>query len=133
VDWNLYAFLADVVVTVHFAYIVFTVGGLLCILVGGAFGWRWVRNVWFRTAHAIAVCIVAVQAIVGVLCPLTTLEYSLRRRAGRVIEDEISFVARLIRTVIFYDFSPEFFLALYVGFALLVLATIVFVPPRIRR
>ena len=132
-ELNRYAFLADLVVTIHFLYILFTVGGLLLILFGGVLSWRWVRNTAFRVTHLIAVVIVAIQAIVGVLCPLTTLEYALRRRAGQTVEAEISFVARLVRMIIFYDFSAQFFLWLYIGFALLVAVTLLFVPPTFRR
>ena len=131
VELNRYALFADLVVTVHFLYILFTVGGLFLILLGRALSWRWIRNGVFRIAHLIAVVIVAVQAIAGVLCPLTTIEYALRRRAGQTVEAEISFVARLVRMIIFYDFSPQFFLWLYVGFALLVACTLLLVPPKI--
>ena len=130
---EVYAVLADVVVSVHFLYVLFTVGGLVAILLGGALRWQWVRGFWFRVVHLIAVAIVAVQALAGILCPLTTLEYELRRRAGQSFNSEISFIARLIRSVIFYDFSPTFFLFLYVGFAVLVAATLLFVRPARRR
>ena len=42
--------LADVVLVLHFAYVLFVVGGLVAIWLGCALGWRWVRN--FRGANA---------------------------------------------------------------------------------
>ena len=74
---------ADLVVTFHVSYIAFVVLGMLAILVGIARGWAWVRNPRFRVAHLVAIAIVAVQALLGVACPLTTLENALRLRAGQ--------------------------------------------------
>jgi len=47
--------LADVVLVVHFAFVLFVVGGLALIWIGGAAGWQWVRGFWFRAAHLAAI------------------------------------------------------------------------------
>ena len=127
------ALLADLVVAFHFGYLLFTLGGELVILLGAAFHWRWVRGHLFRLLHLIAVLLVAVEALIGYLCPLTQLEHSLRNAAGQQVETEISFVGRLIRSVLFYDFPAWFFTALYIGFGLLVLITYICIPPRRNR
>ncbi len=57
----------------------------------------------------------------------------LRTAAGQGSERDLSFVARIIRRVIFYDFPPALFTALYVGFGLLILLTFVLVGPRRKR
>ena len=49
-----YPILADLVLLVHFLFVLFVVLGLMLILVGGAFGWRWVRDQAFRVAHLLA-------------------------------------------------------------------------------
>ncbi len=125
-----YAFLADLVVVVHFCYVAFTVGGELVILLGGACRWGWVRNLPFRIAHLAAVVLVAAEALAGTSCPLTVWEYRLRVLAGRGAEEQISFIARLVRSVIFHDLPAWVFLAAYVGFALLVGGTLFLVRPR---
>lgn len=48
------SFLADLVLLLHFAFVLFIVGGAALIWTGAGLGWRWVRNFWFRTAHLAA-------------------------------------------------------------------------------
>ncbi len=128
----MYAFLADLIVIVHFCYVTFTVGGELAVLLGGALRWRWVRNLPFRVTHLAAVVLVAVEALAGAACPLTVWEYQLRVLAGQRVEQQVSFVARLVRSIIFYDFPAWVFIAAYVSFAALVAATWFMVRPRRR-
>lgn len=90
---------------------------------------RIVRNRTFRLLHLVAVGFVGAEGALGVLCPLTVWEYVARRAAGQQVEEEIPLISRLIRQVLFYDFPPWVFSALYVGFALLVLVTYVWIPP----
>ena len=120
---------ADAVVLFHLCYVLFAVGGELLILLGWLRRWRWVRNLFFRIAHLAAVVLVAVEAAIGVLCPLTEWEYRLRLFAGQTVEEEIPFMARLVRRIIFYDFPAWVFTLAYILFALLVAATFIFVRP----
>lgn len=76
-----YQLLADAVLALHFGVVVFVVGGLLAVLVGNGLGWRWVNRRRWRLMHLVAVVVVAAQAWLGVLCPLTTLESWLRAQA----------------------------------------------------
>ena len=78
-----YRILADVVVAIHVFYIGFVVFGLVAILVGYRMGWRWVRNRHFRILHVAAIGFVCVESILGIDCPLTTLENRLRFDAGQ--------------------------------------------------
>lgn len=128
----IYAVLADLIVVFHFCYVLFTVGGELLILLGALFRWSWIRQRTFRIVHLFSVLLVAGEALIGILCPLTEWEYNLRERAGQTVEREIGFIARLVRAVIFYDFPWWVFLLLYTGFGLLVLITFFIIPPRKR-
>ena len=122
------ALLADVILIVHFLFVAFVVGGLALIWIGAAAGWQWVRNFWFRVAHLAAIAFVAGEALVGVWCPLTVWEDALRGVRG-----EKSFVARWIHRLMFYDFPGWVFTTAYVSFALVVIVTLVWLPPRRRR
>jgi hypothetical protein len=119
---------ADAVLLVHFAFVLFVTGGLAAIWIGAAFGSEWVRNLTFRVLHVAAICFVAAEALAGMVCPLTSWEDALRGR-----ETETGFVARWVRRVLFYDLPEGVFTAVYVAFALAVLATFWFVPPNRRR
>jgi len=125
-----YAAAADLLVAAHFCYVAFAVGGELVVIAGALLRWRWVRNPAFRIAHLVAVALVAVEASIGVPCPLTEWEYRLRELAGQRTEAHLSFIARIVRSVIFYDFPAWVFRAAYLGFAALVALTLVLVRPR---
>ncbi len=67
-----YRLLADLVVIVHFAFLVF-------IATGGLLAWRWPRLVWL---HMPAVAWGAAIITIGFTCPLTPLEKHFQRLAG---------------------------------------------------
>ncbi len=118
------SFLADLVLIVHFAFVLFVVGGLALIWFGAAFSWQWVRNFSFRVAHLAAIVLVAGEALAGIWCPLTLWEAQLRGAQA-----EKSFVAQWIHRLMFYDFPEWVFTAAYVLFALVVVASWRFVRP----
>ena len=119
--------MADAILVVHFLIVLFIVGGLLAVWVGAAFGWRWVRNRWFRYLHLAAIAFVAAEALLGVMCPLTVWEDALRGggEAG-------SFVGRWVRHFLYYDAPEWVFTVAYVGWTAATLATLRLVPPRRR-
>ncbi len=120
---------ANAVLALHLAYVAFTVGGQVAVLLGALLGWRWIRNRAFRLGHLAAVALVAVEALVGALCPLTLWEYQLREAAGDAAGERVGLVARIIRTLIYHDFPEWFFVALYVFWTGVVLATLIAIPP----
>jgi len=126
------ALLADALVVIHLLYILFVVGGEAAIIAGGIRGWAWVRNLPFRVAHLCAIVMVAAEALLGWICPLTEWEYQLRVAAGQQGERDISFVGRLFRLIVFYDLPTWFFTILHVSIALVVVVSLILVPPRWR-
>jgi polyferredoxin len=124
--------LADAVLVVHFAVVVFVVGGLVLILVGNWLRWRWVNALWFRVAHLVAIGIVVAQAWLGVACPLTTLESWLRVQAGSTAYRQ-GFIEHWLQRILFYEAPAWAFTSVYTVFALLVLAAWWYFPPRRKR
>lgn len=123
---------ADLIVVVHAAFVVFVVLGLLLILLGIAFRWGWVRNAWFRSLHLAAIGFVVLEALIGMTCPLTHWEKSLRELAGEVTYPG-DFIGHWAHELIFYDAEPWVFTAGYITFGLAVLAAFVLAPPRWRK
>ena len=130
---NIYTFLADCILVLHFCYLLFTVGGAAVILAGGLLGWRMIRNRLFRLLHLGSVVFVALEVLVGMWCPLTIWEYRLRILGGQHADGDIRFIGRIIRSIMFFDFPGWFFLLLYIGFAGLVAALFVIFPPQKNR
>ena len=110
-----YRILADLVLITHVAFVAFVVAGLLAILIGGAAGWRWVRNPWFRAGHLAGMALVVVQAWLGVICPLTTLEMYLREQAGDSTYRG-SFIAHWLQRLLYYEAPPWVFVVAYTVF-----------------
>jgi hypothetical protein len=122
--------LADAILIAHFGFVLFVVLGFALVLAGGALGWHWVRNRSFRTLHLAAILLVAAEALVGIACPLTVWEHTLRGPGAGAPED---FVPRWVSRLLFYDFPSWVFTVLYLLFAAAVAAAWRFVPPLPRR
>ncbi len=116
----MYQFLADVVLTFHVLLVAFIVLGLVLILMGWLKHWAWVRNRRFRSLHLAAIGVVAAQAWVGMICPLTSLEMWLRSLAGDT-RYEGSFIQHWLQRLLYYNAPDWVFLLAYSVFGLLVL------------
>jgi len=123
-----YRLLADAVLSLHFAIVLFVVGGLVLVLVGNWRGWRFVDAWWFRLAHLAAIGIVVAQAWLGIVCPLTTLENWLRTQANEPAY-EASFVEHWVSRVMYYDAPAWVFTLAYTLFGLAVIAAWWRYPP----
>lgn len=121
--------LADAVLAVHVGIAAFVVGMTLALLVGGPLGWRWVRRRRLRWLHVALVVVIALQAWLGRLCPLTIWEQWLRTRAGQQAYSE-SFVAHWLSRVLFFEAPWWTFVAAYSALALVVAGAWYWWPPR---
>ena len=128
-----YGLFADLIVVVHLCYVVFAVGGQAFVLLGAMCRWTAIRSRLFRISHLVAVALVAVEAATGIDCPLTAWEYHLRLLRGQAVEQNLSFIARLVRLIIFYDFPHWVFTVMHIAFGLLVIFTYILIPPRSQR
>ena len=92
--------------------------------IGAPLRWRWIRNPWFRYAHLAAIGFVALEAIIGMACPLTAWEDALRGggEAG-------SFVGRWVRRLLYYHAPGWAFTAAYLAWAGATVLTLRLVPP----
>lgn len=122
--------LADVVVTLHFGFMVFVLLAQLLIFAGWVLRWGWIRNFPFRLVHLLSIVYVTVQAALDIECPLTTLERGLRGGYLHDLEDA-SAVGRFCNDWLYIRDVPTVYFALAYGtFMLLVILTWVFAPPR---
>ena len=123
-----YQLLADLVLTLHFALVVFVVGGLVLVVVGNFRSWHWVNALWFRLAHLGAIAVVVAEVWLGITCPLTTLEMGLRAQA-RATTYSGSFIEHWVQRMLYYDVPSWVFVVGYSLFGLLVVATWLRFPP----
>ncbi|HSL56360.1 MAG TPA: DUF2784 domain-containing protein [Acidimicrobiales bacterium] len=85
-----YRVVADAVVLVHFAFVVF-------VVVGGVLALRWPKVLWL---HVPSVLYSVWIIVFSITCPLTLLERDLRERGGRDRYDE-SFIERYVEGVLY--------------------------------
>lgn len=86
----LYRTLADVVVVIHFAFVVF-------VVIGGLLALRWRRVLW---AHVPSVVYSIWIITFSITCPLTPLERNLRERGGQERYEE-SFIERYVEGILY--------------------------------
>ena len=127
-----YQLLADVVLSMHVAIVVFVGGGLVLIIVGNLCAWHWVNVLWFRLAHLAAIAIVVAEAWFGAVCPLTSLEMWLRAKA-RATTYAGTFIEHWLQRILYYEAPAWVFTLGYTIFALIVVATWWYFPPRFTR
>jgi hypothetical protein len=120
--------LADVVLLLHAGYAAFVVGGLLVVPLGNWLDWGWVRARGLRKAHVLCTAIVAVEALIGAICPLTWLEHVLLVASGAAGYDR-SFIGHLVYRLLYYDAPAWMFTVAYTVLALTVVLLYHYIPP----
>lgn len=129
---SLYQLLANGVLALHLAVVLFVVGELLLVVAGNWRRWHWVNALGFRLAHLAAIGFVVLQAWLGQVCPLTTLEMWLRARAGASTYGG-GFIEHWMQRLLYHDAPDWVFVLVYSVFGLLVLASWFYFPPLSRR
>ena len=121
----LYKILADLVVLIHFAWILFVLWGFILtvcssisvyVLRTAKDRWRTFFDRWiFRTIHLGGIVYVAILTVLGKYCPLTILENELREQYNTELTYPGSFVVHYIEKIVY----PE------ANFLLFVIPTII--------
>ena len=123
--------LADAVLTLHVAFIVFVVGGLVIVVVGNRRAWGWVNGWWFRAAHLAAIGFVVAESWLDWPCPFTTLEAWLRPREAAQAYSQ-GFIAHWLERLFAYRTPAWVFSVTDAGIGLLTLLAWWYFPPRRR-
>jgi len=91
--------LADAVLVLHLAWIVFLAGGFLLYLRPG-----WVR---LKVVHAASLGAMVVMQLVRAWCPLTVIEEYLRRKSDPTFTYRGSWIAAWAERVVYLRVPPE--------------------------
>jgi hypothetical protein len=120
--------LANFILLLHVAVVLFNVLGLLAIWLGAWLGWSWVRSRTFRILHLALILFIVAKAVLGITCPLTIWEDTLRGTTA-----ERGFIERWIHSWFFLDAPSWVFTMAYSAFGALVALTWYRIPPARRR
>jgi ABC-type multidrug transport system permease subunit len=93
----LFTISADIVVVIHFLWIVFIIGGFPFFL--------YVNSTVGRVLHLIALVITVGMQITGTICPLTYLEAFLKSKGGDFSVHPWSFISGALESLIYVDHS----------------------------
>jgi uncharacterized protein DUF2784 len=88
--------LAEIILSVHIAIILFNVLGLIAVPIGAACGWHFVHVAWWRLLHVVLLGGVAAQALAGRACILTLWQSGLAGSGATPAPLIMSWVDRLI-------------------------------------
>jgi hypothetical protein len=100
--------IADIVLVSHFAIVIFITFGFFLIPIGYKSNWVWVKNLKLRICHCGMMTFITLESLLGITCPLTLFENSLRG-----VSETASFISYWIYQIIFWDLPSQFFIILY--------------------
>jgi polyferredoxin len=125
---SLYLLAADALLIIHVLFVIFIIGSLVLIFIGKLRDWKWVRWPLFRIIHLIGIGVVVGQTWLGLICPLTIWEMSLRELAGEDVYAG-SFISHWLSSLLYYRAPQWVFTTVYTAFGLLVAASWIWVRP----
>ncbi len=121
--------LADLIVVVHFAWILFMLIGFVLTLLG--FWWKKFFDKWlFRTLHLLGIVYVGLLAVLREYCPLTILENALREKYSPHLTYPGSFIVHYLQRLVYPDIQPLMILIPTMIIAIFTILVFIFRPPR---
>lgn len=123
-----YKVLADIIVVVHFVWILFMLLGFILTL--SSFFYRRFFDMWlFRTLHLFGIVYVGLLAILREYCPLTILENILRQKYNPELRYPGSFITHYIEKLVYPDVNPLIILTPTLFIALFTAVVFILHPP----
>ena len=119
--------LADIILILHFLVVIFITVGFLLIPIGYYYDWIWIKNFKLRLFHFGLMFLVTFETLVGITCPLTSIENYLRG-----MNNSKSFISFWIEKIIYWDFPTSFFMFLYFVFLGWTLLMWKIYPPKVK-
>lgn len=110
----IFRLLADCVVLLHFAFVIF-------VVIGGLFVIRWRKIAW---VHLPVVIYAALIELIGWVCPLTPLENWLRRKGGQA-GYQVSFIEQYLLPLL-YPVGYTRAVQLTLGFSVLAVNLVIY-------
>ena len=102
------SFISDIILFLHFGIVIFITLGFFLIPIGWKLNWNWIANRKLRLLHCGMMAFVTLETFMGITCPLTAIENSIR-----CVNKSNSFVSYWVMKIIYWDLPTIFFLVLY--------------------
>jgi len=125
----LYKILADIIVLVHFIWILFMLIGFILNLYG--FFWKEFFDKWLlRMLHLFGIAYVSFLAIMGKYCPLTIWENTLRAKYDPSLTYPGSFIIHYIKKLVYPAVHPLIIIIPTAFIAIFTVAIFIIRPPK---
>ncbi len=128
----LYKFLAEIILIIHFLWILFMLFGFVYNVVGLFFNKNLLKNFWLRTIHLFGILYVASLAILDKYCPLTVLESKLRQKFEPNFINPESFIIYYLEKIVYPNINPIVIVIPTVLIAVFSLIVYIVKPPIIK-
>ena len=103
-----FSIIADLILIVHFAIVAFITLGFFFIPIGYKFKWHLTYNKRLRFTHLTLMGLITTESLIGLTCPLTTIEKVLRNNFHSK-----SFIDYWISKIIYWEIPSIFFMFIY--------------------
>lgn len=124
----LYKVFTDLIVVVHFVWILFMLLGFILTLCG--FFYKRFFDRWLlRTLHLFGILYVGLLALLGRYCPLTILENTLREKYNPELVYPGSFIIHYIERLVYPNVNPLIVLIPTVIIAVFTMVVFIIRPP----
>ena len=124
----IYKILADLIVVIHFSWVLFMLAGFILTLCG--FFWRGFFDWWlFRTIHMGGIVFVSSLAMLGRYCPLTVWENALRARYDPSLVYAGSCIIHYVQKLLYPDINPLVIRAVTTFIAVFTIVVFIIKPP----
>lgn len=121
--------LANLILIIHFVYVLAVIVPVPLIPIGYHFQWRWIRAFRVRAIHAGMMGFVLLEVLAGIVCPLTWLENALLEAAGKEGYQD-SFIGHWITQIMYWNAPAWVFVLGYAVFFALIVFLWRKYPPR---
>jgi len=120
--------LVDIIVVVHFTWIVFMLAGFMLTIYG--FFWKKFFDWWlFRSLHLFGIVYVGLLAVLREYCPLTILENFSRQRSAAEGGYSGSFIVHYIEKLVYPNVNPSIILIPTIFIAVFTIVVFIIRPP----
>ena len=100
---------AEIILIIHFIIFLFICLGFILIPIGYSLDWNWIKNRIIRLIHISLMGFVTIETIIGVICPLTSIEFLLRD--GSKVDSNLTLI---IHKIMYWNLPNHYFIVLYI-------------------
>lgn len=127
-----YIIMADIIIIIHFLWILFIIWGFLLTFYHFFIkpSEKFFNNLIFRSIHLAGILYVSILELINQYCPLTLLENFFYRKVNPELVYSGSFIMRALEKIVYPDINPAILIFLTIFIGMFVLVIFIIKPPK---